>query len=55
MTAFRIYSEINNQKIKMTSSDNKIYFSTYANISIDRLQQGWELAFQECPGKSSRF
>ena len=35
MTAFRIYSEIKNQKIKMISSDNKFYFSTYANISID--------------------
>ncbi len=55
MTAFRIYSEINNQKIKMISSDNKIYFSTYANISIDRLQKAWKLAFNKCPGKTSRF
>ena len=56
MTAFRIYSEVKkNLKIKMISSDGKFYFSTYANIPMDRLQQGWELAFQECPGKSSRF
>ena len=55
MTAFIIYSEINNQKIKMISSDNKIYFSTYANISIDRLQKAWNLAFIECPGKTSLF
>ena len=55
MTAFRIYSETKNKKIKMISTDKKFYFSTYANISIDRLQKGWELAFQECPGKSSRF
>ena len=47
--------EINNQKIKMISSDNKIYFSTYANISIDRLQKAWKLAFNKCPGKTSRF
>ena len=51
----RIYSEINNQKIKMISSDNKIYFSTYANISIDRLQKAWKLSFNKCPGKTSRF
>ena len=55
MTAFRIYSETKNKKNKMISTDKKFYFSTYANISIDRLQQGWELAFKECPGKSSRF
>ena len=55
MTAFRIYSEIKNQKIKMISSDNKFYFSTYANISIDRLQKAWKLAFNKCPGKTSRF
>ncbi len=56
MTAFRIYSEVKiNKKIKMISSDGKFYFSTYANIPMDRLQKGWELAFKECPGKSSRF
>ena len=55
MTAFRIYSETKNKKIKIISTDRKFYFSTYANISIDRLQQGWELAFQKCPGKHSKF
>ena len=56
MTAFRIYSEIKkNQKIKMISSDGKFYFSTYANIPIDRLQKAWKLAFNKCPGKSSKF
>ena len=55
MTAFRIYSEIENQKNKMISSDNKFYFSTFANISIDRLQKAWKLAFNQCPGKTSRF
>ena len=55
MTAFKIYSEIQNQKIKMIASDNKFYFSTYANISIDRLEKAWKLAFNKCPGKTSRF
>ena len=55
MTAFRIYSKIKNKKIQMISSDNKYYFSTYANISIDRLQKAWKLAFDKCPGKTSRF
>ena len=55
MTAFRIYPEFKNKKIKMISSDDKFYFSTYANISIDRLQKAWKLAFNQCPGKTSRF
>ena len=55
MTAFRIYPEFKNKKIKMISSDDKFYFSTHANISMDRLQKAWKLAFNQCPGKTSRF
>ncbi len=56
MTAFRIYLETKrNNKIKTISSDGKFYFSTNENISIDRLQNAWKLAFKKCPGKTSRF
>ena len=56
LTAFRIYSEMKkSNKIKTVSSDGKFYFSTNKNIPIDRLQNAWKIAFNRCPGKTSRF
>ena len=56
MTAFRIYPDwsVNNEAI-IVSSDGEFYLATASNISIERVQQAWGLAFDECPGKTSAF
>ena len=56
MTAFRIYSDTNvNYKPIMVSSDGNVYFATTAKIPSDRLRRAWKLAFEKCPGKTSKF
>lgn len=56
MTAFRIYPDwsVNNEAI-IVSSDGEFYLATASNISIERVQRAWGLAFDECPGKTSAF
>ena len=55
MTAFRIYQEFINSEWYMVSTDMNIRLMTSAPIPIDRLQNAWGLAFQQCPGRQSNF
>jgi hypothetical protein len=55
MTAFRISRELIGSSWYMVSSDRKMRLSTSANIPVDRLQKAWGLAFEQCPGVTSRF
>ena len=55
MTAFRIQREYIGSTLYTTSSDMNVTFSTSEDIPLDRLQNAWGLAFQQCPGKTSAF
>ena len=55
MTAFRIYREYDGLAWYMISTDMNVKFVTSEKIPVERLQSAWGLAFQECPGKTSRF
>jgi hypothetical protein len=55
MTAFRIRKNFIGSQWYMISSDTKVRLTTSANIPLDRLQKAWGLAFQECPGITSKF
>ena len=55
MTAFRIYRDYIGSTWYMISTDMNVRFSTSENIPVERLQEGWGLAFQQCPGKTSTF
>ncbi|NVK00959.1 MAG: hypothetical protein HWE12_05400 [Oceanospirillaceae bacterium] len=55
MTAFRIQREYIGSTWYTTSSDMNVKFSTSENIPLDRLQNAWGLAFQQCPGRTSAF
>jgi hypothetical protein len=55
MTAFRIFPEFIGTTWYRVSTDANFRITTSADIPLDRLQQAWTLAFEECPGKRSRF
>ena len=55
MTAFRMYEEFINSSWHMVSTDMNVRLMTSARIPMDRLQNAWGLAFQQCPGRQSNF
>lgn len=55
MTAFRIRKDFIGSYWYMISTDGRVSLSTSTNIPLDRLQKAWGLAFQECPGITSKF
>lgn len=55
MTAFRMYQEFIGSSWYMVSTDMNIRLMTSAPIPMDRLQNAWGLAFQQCPGRQSNF
>jgi hypothetical protein len=55
MTAFRVSRQQLGNSTYLVSSDGNIRLSTPATIPIDRLQNAWRQAFEECPGTKSRF
>ena len=55
MTAFRMYQEFIGSSWYMVSTDMNIRLITSAPIPMDRLQNAWGLAFQQCPGRQSNF
>jgi hypothetical protein len=57
MTAFRIYPELdfNNDTVIISTDRSTIRFSAPGDVPIDRLQDAWNLAFKECPGRTSEF
>jgi len=55
MTAFRIYRDYVGSAWYMISTDMNVKFATSEKIPVERLQNAWGLAFQECPGKTSAF
>lgn len=55
MTAFRMYPELIGDTWYVISSDMTTSFRTYENIPLERLQNAWGLAFEQCPGQTSAF
>ena len=55
MTAFRVSRQQLGNSTYLVSSDGNVRLSTPATIPIDRLQNAWRQAFDECPGTKSRF
>jgi len=55
MTAFRMYQEFIGSSWYMVSTDMNIRLMTSAPIPMDRLQNAWGLAFEQCPGRQSNF
>lgn len=56
MNAFQIYPEFIDPAWYVISTDmNYIRLVAPAPISMDRLQEAWRLAFQQCPGRQSNF
>jgi len=55
MTAFRVSRQQYGSTFYLVSSDGNFRLSTLAVIPADRLQNAWRQAFEECPGKTSRF
>jgi hypothetical protein len=55
MTAFRMYGEFIGETWYIISTDMNIRLMTSTRIPIDRLQNAWGLAFQQCPGRNSNF
>jgi hypothetical protein len=55
MTAFRIYKKSLGLRTVVESSDGNIRFLAREHLPVDRLRRAWGLAFQKCPGKTSRF
>jgi hypothetical protein len=55
MTAFRIRSEFLGSDWAIVSSDQKMRLVTFQKVPVDRLQRAWGMAFDKCPGKSTRF
>ena len=55
MTAFRVSRQQAGTSTYLVSSDGNVRLSTLATIPIDRLQNAWRQAFEECPGTKSRF
>jgi len=56
MTAFRVSRQkYPGDVMYLVSSDGSLRLATPATVPIDRLQNAWRQAFQECPGTTSRF
>ena len=55
MTAFRIQNEFLSSDWGVVSTDLKTKFVTNQKVPIDRLQKAWGAAFEECPGKKTKF
>jgi len=50
-----MYGEFIGETWYIISTDMNIRLMTSTRIPIDRLQNAWGLAFQQCPGRNSNF